>query len=398
VKPGTSIADLIERQRPGHALEQAFYCDPELFSRDLDRVLMRHWLCAGHVSLVRDVGDYFLIELAQESVIIVRDEDGEIRALANVCRHRGSRVCAEARGRGKAFVCPYHAWTYGLDGRLIGAAQMPDDFDKAAHGLKRLALRVVQGVIFVSFAPSPIAFDNVHAVVEECLGPYGWQDARVAHRESYPIAANWKLAVENYLECYHCAPAHPEYTRLHGYAQPAAKVASLDAAAERRAAELGIVVKPQDHWVSSREGGEAAFGFRYALCAGVLTGSDGGTPVAPLMGRFTGYDGAVTSLHLGPASFLISYPDHGVIYRFIAASPDRCLLEVLWLVRGDAVEGRDYHRSQLTWLWRVTSEADKRIVEQNQLGVSSRFYLPGPYSRMEPKTQRFVAWYLGEIA
>jgi phenylpropionate dioxygenase-like ring-hydroxylating dioxygenase large terminal subunit len=140
------------------------------------------------------------------------------------------------------------------------------------------------------------------------------------------------------------------------------------------------------------------FGFRYPLYDGVATGSADGRAVAPLMGRFADYDGGATSVHLGPASFLLAYPDHGVIYRFIARTPTTSEMEVVWLVRGDAREGVDYDPARLTWLWTVTSEADKRIIEENQLGVRSRYYEPGPYAPMEYNTRRYIAWYLREIA
>src|SRR5262249_13348969 len=139
-------------------------------------------------------------------------------------------------------------------------------------------------------------------------------------------------------------------------------------------------------------------GFRYALYDKVKTGSADGVPVAPLMGGFNDYDGGVTSVHLGPASFLIAYPDHGVLYRFIARTVSSSALEVLWLVRGGPRPCIDYDVEKLTWLWRVTSEADKRIIEQNQLGVASRYYEPGPYAPMEGNTRRWVDWYLREIA
>ena len=135
--------------------------------------------------------------------------------------------------------------------------------------------------------------------------------------------------------------------------------------------------------------------FRYALYDGVKTGSEDGSPLAPLMGEFTDYDGGVTSTHFGPASFFVAYADHGVIYRFMPLTVSTSAMEVIWLVRGDAREGVDYDRDKLTWLWRVTSEADKRITEDNQAGVNSRYYTPGPYAPMESNAKRYIAWYLG---
>ncbi len=149
----TRIDALISRQRPGYALGQEFYGDPEIFRHDVERLLMRHWLCAGHDSLIPNPGDYFLFELAAESAIIVRGEDGVVRALANVCRHRGSRICAEPSGHAKFLVCPYHAWSYGLDGSSARRAAHAAGFrhrraraeaDPGAHRPGR-DLRVLRG-------------------------------------------------------------------------------------------------------------------------------------------------------------------------------------------------------------------------------------------------------------
>ena len=161
------LADLIAQSSPGHSLAQAFYRDPAIYRRDLERVFMASWLYAGHISEVPKPGDYFLFQVGDESVIVVRGRDGEIRALVNVCRHRGSRVCVEQKGSAKRFMCPYHAWTYDLDGRLVAARLMPEGFDKAAHGLTQLHVRVFEGFIFVNFAETPDDF----AALEEDLAP-----------------------------------------------------------------------------------------------------------------------------------------------------------------------------------------------------------------------------------
>ena len=391
------IAALIAAQPAGKSLKQTFYADPAIFRRDVERVLMRHWLCVGHESSLPAPGDFTLVEYATESAIIARGEDGELRALVNVCRHRGSRVCQQESGNAKFFVCPYHGWAYGLDGTLRAARHMPEGFDFASHGLKRIHLRVIEGLILISFAEKPLSLARAEKAIRMNYGPYGWASAKVAHRETYQIAANWKLAVENYLECYHCAPAHPEYSKLHAIEQPPARIEKLNAKLREKTAALGLDIPMHDYWTGSAEGEEAVWSFRYPLYEGAQSASEDGGPVAPLMG-VPEYDGAATSTHFGPASFFLAYADHGVIYRFIPKTADRCEMEVIWLVRGDAKEGVDYDLEKLAWLWRVTSEADKRIIEQNQLGVNSRYYEPGPYAPMEQNALRYVNWYLREIA
>lgn len=393
------LAGLIAAQRPGFSLDQAFYADPEIYRRDLECFLFRHWLCVGHASRIPKPGDYFLFEIAEESVIVVRRADGALGALANVCRHRGSQVCYEREGNAKVFVCPYHGWGYNLDGTLRAARHMPEGFERGAYGLKPLCVELVQGLIFVNFAPTPIGLGNVKAFAAAVAGPYGWADAKLAHRAVYPIAANWKLAVENYLECYHCAPAHPEYAKLHANEQPRWKTAKMTEEVEARGRAMGIEIPIKDRWaLDAPAGEEAMLSVRYALYPGTVTGSQDGKAVAPLMGKFADYDGGATFFHIGPASYYLAYCDHGVMYRFTPKAPQACEMEVTWLVRGDAEAGRDYDFDRLTWLWTVTSEEDKLIIEKNQQGVNSRYYEPGPYAPMEPNARRFVEWYLSEIA
>lgn len=386
--------------KPGYALPRAFYTDPEIFERDLRFMLLRRWFCAGHISSIPQAGDFFLVDLGAESVILCRDRDGAVQALLNVCRHRGSRVCIARAGNaaGGGFTCPYHAWSYGLDGHLRAAREMPASFKREEAGLKRLSVRVLEGLIFVSFAAAPPALDDVAAALAASAGTHGWAQAKVAHRASFEIHANWKLAVENYMECYHCQPSHPEFARRHVYSRPRSQSAALEGTARARSESLGIHIADVDGYgLRARAAQESAAVLRSALFAGHATASPDGLPLAPLMGKFPAYDGCSTYFDIGPLSDFLAYPDHGLMYRFIPRSVDRTEMEVLWLVDGHAVEGRDYSVERLTWLWQVTSVEDKQIIERNQEGVNSHFYEPGPYSLQEEYANRFVEWYLADI-
>ena len=237
--PG-SLADLLARYRPGFAMEQDFYASDAVFAADVEAVIMQEWHFAGLANEIAEVGDFFLFDLLDESVIIVRGPDGQVKAFANVCRHRGSRVCLEHRGSTRQFVCPYHAWTYELDGSLRHARLMGPDLARDELGLKPVACEVFHGLIFVSLANNPASFSQLRAEVDAPLTPYGLDRTRVAHRESYEVQANWKLLVENYNECYHCAPAHPEYRRTHPTHLSADRVEPFNLAMEERARALGI--------------------------------------------------------------------------------------------------------------------------------------------------------------
>ncbi len=392
------IAELIARQPPGRALLREFYNDAPIFARDIERIHLRHWLCVGHVSRIPNPGDWFLFDIAGESLIVVRGRDQEIRALVNVCRHRGSHVCYEREGSSRAFVCPYHAWSYELDGRLRAARHMGPDFDPSQFSLKRIQLRVLEGLIFVCFAPDPPRLDDVERTLRATLGLRGWATAKVAHRASYTTDANWKLVTENYQECYHCKPAHPEFARFHATEEPEDQVAELRAAARIRWAAMGIEIPTVGFWPGgSAPDQEGVSCFQDTTYPGAVTGSEDGQPVAPLMGEREEYEGGFTYVEIGPASFFLAYSDYGVMYLFVPREVQKTDMEVIWLVREDAREGVDYDRAKLTWMWDVTSIADKKIIDHNQKGVNSRYYRPGPYGPMEAQARDLAAWYLEQI-
>jgi Rieske 2Fe-2S family protein len=221
---------------------------------------------------------------------------------------------------------------------------------------------------------------------------YDWANARIAHRRSYGVAANWKLVMENYHECYHCGPAHPEFAGLHALARPNNRRLSSEPDPATGLADF-------EAWDAAADGLEVARVMRSSLSEGCLTGSADGRPMAPAMGPAgVRWDGLSVFGELGFLSAFLAYADHGVIYRFIPRGVLETDMEVIWLTAGDAREGRDYDLQRLVWLWDVTSLADKRIIERNQAGVSSRAYEPGPFSLMEPGTQAYVARYASELA
>ena len=389
------IVQLVEAQRERQSMAREFYMDPDIYERDIERIFLRSWLYAGHQSEIPNPGDWFLFDFAGESVIVARGLDGEIRAMLNVCRHRGSRVCLERSGCSKRLICRYHGWTYDLDGKLAGASRMNEDFDKSAVSLRRIHVDLLDGLIFVNFADQPADFSAVRDGLADCLRPYDLAGAKVAHRQTYPIAANWKLAVENYCECYHCAPSHPEYSRGHSLAHQGLASGELYDAMMARAGACGLSDRMINHLYLEAPGFGADFGYdRYPLIREHVTGSDDGKPVAPLLGSIRDYDGGATDLQVGPVTFGLMYCDHVVLYRFTPVTIDTAECDITWLVRGDAVEGRDYDRDRLTWLWDITTHADKQIIERNQQGVNSRYYVPGPLSSMENYAWSFISWYL----
>lgn len=417
------IESLIDAQPPGHSLSRAFYCDPDLFALDIERVFRRRWLLLDHASRIPKRGDYFVAEVAGESLIVVRDRDDAICVLFNVCRHRGSRVCLEKSGHAARFTCPYHAWTYGLDGRLLVARQMPEGFDKQSSGLRRCPVEVVEGLIFAYIGDGPaLDFEPVRRSITPFLELNGIADAKVAARESFRTQANWKLVVENFIECYHCLHAHPEYCAVNAVVKLLANGSERASAeylsywetwkaAQDEASLAHVVVSSSGEsfdprrpyaisHASMRAGAERAAVFaamRTPINEGYISMTQDGRPVAPLMGRFKEFDGGKTSVSVDYVGRMTAANDYAALFRFIPVSVDVTDFEIIWLVRNDAVEGKDYDVERLKWLWHVTTAQDKVLAENNQRGVESRAYVPGPYSLLEDTVNRFVQWYLEQV-
>jgi len=379
------LQELIGRRPAGHSLPQAFYTSPEVYRLDVDRVLRRHWSFVGHVSSIPRVGDYLVAEYDCDSAIVVRAGGDRIHALANVCRHRGSRICSVDAGhaQGGALRCPYHAWTCNLDGSLRKAPWLSPEADTSTLGLVSLPVEVCQGLIFVSFDDDPLDFGGVKCTLDEALEPFDWSSAKVAHEARYAFAANWKLALENQVECYHCVPSHPEFARVHAMA---------------RKGSAGAASRVVDRWaLESTAGDELVFSSDNALEGSAHTGSEDGHLVGPLMGPPESV-GSFVVAYAGIVNHFLAYADYGCALRYEPRSALETDLSVRWLVRGDAEPELDYDLDRLTWMWRITVAEDQRIVSENQRGVSSSAYAPGPYVMpIESKTLRLTDWYLQEL-
>ena len=357
------------------------------------------WIYACHQSELVDSGSFKLLEIAGESLIIVRTCDGAIKAHVNVCRHRGSRVCSQRVGQVQNLVCPYHGWAYDLDGTLLSNREMPTGFDKSQYGLKSVAVSVVHGMVFINFDVDASPLVCLIKPLDKALDIYDLANTQVAYQEIWNVQANWKLVLENFMECYHCAPAHPEYARAHGLKLPTRLLGKLLPTLYARSESLGFYHETVGSSIES--GGDmlnAIFHARNPLLEGYVTGSEDGKPLAPLLGNVTGYDGGAADIEIGLLCYGLIYPDHAVIYSFLPQERHSTDMQVTWLVRAGAKVDTDYDRKHLTWLWRVTTDADKTIILDNQHGVNSRFYEPGPYSEMEVFSHYFVEWYTAQVA
>ncbi|MCI0537052.1 MAG: aromatic ring-hydroxylating dioxygenase subunit alpha [Verrucomicrobiales bacterium] len=400
------IGELIAAHRPGWTLQQPFYTDPAIFDLELEKIFLRSWLFAGHVSQIPRRGDYFLYEIARESMIIIRGDKDHVHALVNVCRHRGSRVCVEPSGHAQSLVCPYHNWVYALDGALQSARLMPENFDKSQFGLRRAQAQVVEGLIFISLAEEPPRLAAALGDIQPHLEPYQLAQARICHSEDHDLPANWKLLNENFRECYHCRANHPELCQL----MPHISLESPQALEEfENWAELS-----QNRWRNkgltapnipiSAENGHHVM--RFPFKKGYVSQTMDGQLAAPLLGRFTDPDAGIVAGSILPTFWLELSVDYAMLMQITPSSPTVTRIHLDFLVRGDAVEGVDFELERLTRFWRLTLEQDYKLCEISQAGVSSRHYTPGPYapgitaksSLGEKGPQAFIAWYLNQLA
>ena len=399
-----SIQDFIQSYRSGYTLPQAFYCDQDVFLHDQEKVFGGLWHIAGHVSRISSRGDYFLFKIGQEEIIIVHEGEGKVNAHYNVCRHRGSRVCKESEGRKSALVCPYHAWTYNLDGSLRKAPLMSKNFKQDEHHLHTCHVRVLNGIIFVCTSRHPREFEDIRGKCTEYLDYHGIADAKIARRESLPTHSNWKLVVENFIECYHCIPAHPEYCSVHSQLKLLAAGAGLGSGPEEANRQYQLVldkwieeVKSLGHPLEQAEWEDGGGILRAPINEGALTESQDGQPVAPLMGKFKQYDGGVTAIAFNYLNYMLASNDHAVLLRFTPRNELFTDVEATWLVDGKAVDGVDYDPKRVSWVWDVTLRQDATITDDNQAGILSSHYQPGPYSEQEKMNLEFTEWYVNKV-
>jgi Rieske 2Fe-2S family protein len=406
---GDKIGDLINQHRSGGALAGPFYSDEDVYRADLDRIWRRGWLFAGHSCEIPKPGDFFTLDVDADSLVVIRSEEGAIRCFHNVCRHRGSLICSEPSGHSKRLVCPYHQWTYGLDGRLVACRGMEEEFDKAQFGLNAVHVRELDGLIYLSLAEHPTPFEQAQELISPFTRPQGFSGAKVAKAVDYMVRANWKLVWENNRECYHCNVNHPQYIKAnfdHYNADDTTprireQIHSALARRERQQTAAGLAATHKQTGMTCFPDADNNIWFssnRTPLVDGWVTESMDGKMVAPLMGDYKTSDVDTLRIRTLPNFWNHSSCDHGVSTRLLPAGPQLTSIRVWWLVAGDAVEGKDYELSKLMPFWQLTSEQDWEICERQQRGVNSSAYRPGPYSTYkEYNVDSFVRWYLKSL-
>lgn len=356
------------------------YVEPAYFEQEQEKIFEQMWFCACRSDDIPDAGNFRTVQVGRESILISRNRKGGIRAFFNVCRHRGALVCTEAAGSvNRNFQCPYHAWTYDLDGKLIAAPNLINmpDVDRTEYGLRAVHVREWLGYVWVCIADEPPSFeDDVQGDVRERLGAvgkidsYGTENLALGRRITYDVKANWKLIVENFMECYHCATIHPELTEV------------LPEFADGYAA--------QSYVGHGAEFGEEIEGFTV----------DGSAGFEALGGIEEDQDRRYYAITIRPTVFVNLVPDHVIIHRMFPLAVDRTVVECDWLyapeVVADSANADTMNRS--VELFHRVNQQDFDACERCQPAMSSRMYKDGGVLvPSEHHIQQFHNWVVGRL-
>ncbi|MGB6642287.1 MAG: aromatic ring-hydroxylating dioxygenase subunit alpha [Thermoanaerobaculia bacterium] len=353
-------------------LPAKYYTSQEIFVEELERIFGARWLFAGHASQLSEPGSYFLFELDRESLIVTRDKESQVRAFHNVCRHRGARICTETRGGFKGGIqCPYHAWTYGLDGALTGAPNMDDvaGFDRADFALNAVSTEVWEGLVFVNFSSAPVPIEEAFAPLDGKFSRWHIPELQSVHRTVYDVEANWKLLFQNYSECYHCPTVHPVLNKL----------------------------TPYRNSINDLEEGPFLGGpMRMSVEGGSMTMS--GRACAAPLGEIAGEDlNLVYYYTLFPNLFLSLHPDYVLIHRAEPLGPARTRIVCEWFFHPQAITEPGFDASGAVEFWDMTNRQDWHLCTLSQQGISSRGYTPGPYADLESQLAAFDREYLRSL-
>jgi len=395
----SDLLSLLAARGPNHSLPRAFYTDPDIFGLDLERIWYQSWLFAVPACELPKPGAYVTHKVGLYSVIIVRGADGAIRAFHNTCRHRGSTLCRATKGTSPKIVCPYHQWTYELDGRLLWARDMDAGFDASQHGLRPVHCREVNGLVYICLADAAPPFDAFVEQAARYLAPHDLTNSKVAHESTIIEKGNWKLVWENNRECYHCAGNHPSLTRtfpedprLSG----GVGGEGLSDVLDRHVARCELVGAPSAFHLDPH--GRWRFVRMPLLGTAESYTMDGKAAVAKPNSTIPFRDAGVLLLFNYPSSWNHFLADHSIVFRVTPISATETEVCTKWLVHKDAREGVDYDLKRLTEVWTATNDEDRTVVENNQQGILSPAYQPGPYSSLqESGVIQFVDWYVDAL-
>jgi len=356
----------------------AVYHDEGIFRREMSELFARSWLNVGHLSEVPKPGDFFTRAVGDESVLFIRGMDRVVRGFANVCRHRGTRLVTEERGEKLgSIVCPYHAWSYSTEGKLVGAPHTDEllDFDKGHFGLYPVSTETWGGFLWANLNERAPSLRRELGAFLARFDRFGLEGLRLGGRKVYDVNANWKIIAENYSECYHCAPIHPGLNRVTHY-----------------------LTGENDAWMAR---GKA----RSLVSGGYMTFSGdynsmtvtGYTNRPPLKGMTSEDRKRIYYYVVFPNLFFSLHPDYLMIHRDWPQSPTRTRIECEWYFDPDAMGREDFDPSDAVDMWDEINRQDWEICERTQLGVRSRSWKGGRFSSQEPLVHDLDKYYMERL-
>ena len=366
-----SADELAASRRPvdsAQLLPPRVFHDPSIFDFEQRNWFARTWLCVAREADIAEPGSYILAGTGDESLIVVRDRTGTLNAFNNVCRHRGSTILDPATdgasGRVVRFQCPYHAWTYDLDGSLQRAPHTERlvDFEGADNGLVPVALDIWAGFVFINLDPDAGALSNHLADLPAAVSDYPIGSLRRARRIEYEVGANWKVIGENYSECYHCPGVHPQLNRLSPY-------------------DRGWNLESRGPW---------AGGWMELVDDADTMSVDGhahGRP--PLAGISDENKRRVYYFVAWPNLMLSLHPDYVMTHQVWPLDAERSRVVCEWLFEPQTMARQDFDPSDAVDFWDLTNRQDWAVCERQQVGTRSRAYRAGRYSLMEDMVHAF---------
>lgn len=403
------INQWLKDYRSGYTLPRPFYTERDVFHLDLRSVFNHNWIYAACEADVKNKGDYYCFNIANTSILITRDKNGKLHALYNSCCHRGSRICRKERDNRARLICPYHQWTYDLDGQLVYAPSMGKDFDLTQHRLRPIHLQSIGGLIFICLADNPPASINqARADLAPYLDIYDMKKMKMVWQEELLEEANWKLVMENNRECYHCHANHPQLmTPLYefGFGYDENNVSNKE---KKEYQEYVEVVKTKEQeWQECQlpyrlidfPDGLWYRATRLPFANNALSEtSDGKLGCKKLLAPFSQPESSALSLWTHPNSWHHFLCDYIITAKVMPLNEEQTLLRTKWLVHEEAVEGEDYDLQHLIDCWVQTNKQDRQLAENNFLGIKSDGYRPGPYSRLtEGYVHNFADWYIEQL-
>ncbi len=356
---------LLPASQGGRLLPQEAYTSPAVLEWEKLHLFEGSWVCAGSAANLAKPGDQMAVRVGRDTILLVRGEDDRIRGFYNVCRHRAHELLQAGECRnGKALRCPYHGWTYKLDGSLraeVKGHHVPG-FDPAAEGLVPARVEVWHGWIFVNASGEAPPFAEWVGELEPIVAPYEPERLRRGARHEYEIASNWKLICENYHECYHCPQIHPQLCR----------------------------VSPPDSGDNYDRQGAFVGGMMDLVPHAVTMSFDGHSDGVPLRGLSAQGLREVHYYHLFSNVLISLHPDYVMTHRMEPISTNRTRVECEWLFAPEAFEKSGFSPKYAEEFWDETNWQDWRAVESVQRGIQSRGYVPGTLTPREDAVHHFV--------